>query len=326
MENTENKASRPAINIYNCGGAGINIGKKVEGYLATTSRNLAPTRSYYIDTSRSNLRSSGVNESRCYLIPGCDGAGKKRAKNYPLIHQHTPSIANEFEPSDLNIFVCSTSGGSGNVIAAKMLAEVVARGKNGIVFAIGSHESAVTCQNSIDTWATLNGIAQAGNFSPVVFYESNGSNERNNEVDSIIVEGVIAVLDLMSNTHERLDSQDVINWLNPNTKGEFPHQALLLDIIPAGEECDIRYPISVATLHPRDMQQLPSVGADYNCDGYRLDGEAGGYFVIHNEGLAGLRQELQEVHDEYEKRAQARSRMTDPNMFGGNQDSSGFVL
>ena len=118
----------------------------------------------------------------------------------------------------------------------------------------------------------------------------------------------------------------MINWLNPHTKGQFPQQSLLLDIIPAGEECDIRYPISVATLHPRDMQQLPSVGADYNCDGYRLDGEAGGYFVIHNEGLAGLRQELQEVHDEYEKRAQARSRMTDPNMFGGNQDSSGFVL
>jgi hypothetical protein len=54
------------LNIYACGGAGINIAKKIKNGIANI---------YYIDNSTSNLKDI-TDRSKVYRVSGMDGAGK----------------------------------------------------------------------------------------------------------------------------------------------------------------------------------------------------------------------------------------------------------
>ena len=91
-----------SLNLYLCGGAGTNIGKKI-----TDNIDLNLT---FIDSSLSNLKD--VDPGLCYIIDDMDGAGKHRATTYDKFKTVADEVLIRFKPSDeLNVVVSSLSGG-----------------------------------------------------------------------------------------------------------------------------------------------------------------------------------------------------------------------
>jgi hypothetical protein len=60
------KGEKTMMNVYACGGAGVNIAKKIKNGLSNI---------YHIDTSTSNLKDI-TDRSKVYRVSGMDGADK----------------------------------------------------------------------------------------------------------------------------------------------------------------------------------------------------------------------------------------------------------
>jgi hypothetical protein len=69
------------MNVYLCGGCGINVGKRIQNGVANT---------VFVDSSQSNLK--GIDPSKVFLIEGSDGAGKKRSTTYNNFQDVTKDV------------------------------------------------------------------------------------------------------------------------------------------------------------------------------------------------------------------------------------------
>lgn len=89
------------LNIYACGGTGINIARQIKDL---------DVNIFYIDGSDSNLK--GVSEDQVFLIPDQDGAGKDRTVTYNNFKNIVEDVLIRFKPSEtLNVVISSLSGG-----------------------------------------------------------------------------------------------------------------------------------------------------------------------------------------------------------------------
>jgi hypothetical protein len=98
------------LNLYACGGAGVNIGMNFLKYMGKTAEGFAEIKPIFIDTSKSNTHSS-ISIENLYLLDGLDGSGKKRDSNYEAISECSKEILHQFKPADVNVIVHSASGG-----------------------------------------------------------------------------------------------------------------------------------------------------------------------------------------------------------------------
>lgn len=191
------------MNLYLCGGAGTNIGKKI-----TDNIDLNLT---FIDSSLSNLKD--VDPGLCYIIDDMDGAGKHRATTYDKFKTVADEVLIRFKPSDeLNVVVSSLSGGTGSVTAPMLVKELLTQGRNVVVIGIDSRNSVIEIENTIKTLKTYKGVSSATGKSIALYFVENKSRK---EADStaILFTSLMELLINKSATEE-FDTSDLSNFIN----------------------------------------------------------------------------------------------------------------
>lgn len=309
---------RNSVSIYGCGGAGIDL---VNQLIDQDNSGLAYVNAAFLDSSQSNFKDRW-DPNTCYVLKGVDGAGKERSINYPIIARAVDDVLLSHKPSDLNILVFSGGGGTGSVFSLKIAEALWAQNKAVLLFVIGSTESGKTTKNVLDTIYSIDSMARKQNASAVMWYDNNGSNVRNKEVDVQVLTAIRAVLDLYSGLHHGMDSADVLNWARPSVGAKVAPQLCLLDVSDSrAEAIEFESPISVAELRGDDYRGDGSIPADYNAYGERREkGKDSLYFTIYTHGLEKIMDELKSVSEDFARRKASREKLTSSVM--KNDDAS----
>jgi cell division GTPase FtsZ len=160
------------INVYACGGAGINLGSQLVKFNNRKDPGFAELKTFFIDTSKSNIQSN-IPEDNIYLVDGLDGSGKKRDTNYVALAECSKEILHQFKPADINIVLHSASGGSGSVIAPILVSELLSRKSLTIVILIGSTSSRIEAENTSKTLKSYEMISHKRNMPVIAAYKEN---------------------------------------------------------------------------------------------------------------------------------------------------------
>lgn len=190
------------LNIYACGGAGINIIKNL---------NKISAKKVFVDTSLSNLKN--VDKNSVYIVEDMDGAGKHRATTYEIFKDYVNDIIIKFKPSEnLNIVISSLSGGSGSIIAPFVARELLKQNKNVIVIGVETRNSIIEMENSVKTLKTYKSISSQLNKS-IAIYHINEESRTEADRQALMFINLLSIL-VDKNATEEFDISDLSNFIN----------------------------------------------------------------------------------------------------------------
>lgn len=261
------KSGPATLRVLGCGGAGVNIASHFEK--SEIQDGLADVHVTYVDTSRSNLKHDAPADS-VTLIDGVDGSGKVRRENAEAIGESIKRILLDHPPGDMTVVVYSASGGSGSIFGPLIHSELLARDLPVISIIIGSEESALSAENTVNTLKTLDAISQKRDRNVVFAYEHNAPDTPRREVDGHVKTVIASLAILASRQNAELDTKDLQNWLNyANVLGMTPSPVRLriMDNDTAKEAQDLDV-ISLASLLTSPDVVHPSWHPDYSATGY----------------------------------------------------------
>lgn len=215
--------------IYATGGSGCNIVSNFLKQMTKESTGMTLFGCVYIDTSRSNLNPN-IPLSDTYLVDNLDGSGKLRASNYQALSDCSRDILLKHKPADINVVIGSASGGTGSVISPILVSQLLDRGEDVIVIAIGSTSSRIETENTLKTLKSYEMISQKRETPVIMAYRENSQKKPRADVDGE-VEMLIATLAVMfSGNNRELDSSDLSNFLNYQKVTNFKPKLSHLDI------------------------------------------------------------------------------------------------
>jgi len=277
MNNPQNAAlvansERDEITIYAVGGAGINLGLKLQNAMrGRTASIFGRVRVVFADTSRSNV-TAAVPESDCYIMKGCDGAGKKRDEHAQLIIERTPEILLKFKPTKHNIVIGSAGGGSGSVLGPSIVSQLLAKGEAVTAITIGSTATLKDAENTLNTLKSYEGAVRMRERPVGLTYLENSHELSRAKIDERVIQFVTCMAVLFSGNNAELDSQDLHNWRDFHRVTSFGPRLAFLDIVGGEREVnmsDDRVLISVATLSAQDRDSaIHGATPEYQAVGY----------------------------------------------------------
>ena len=339
---TEPKTKTHAtMNIYACGGAGINVAKHFERFRKSheqadhaDDKVFARTMPIYIDTSRSNL-TSDIPAEHTYIIGGLDGSGKVRRENADAISQCTLDILQKFKPADISIVLSSTSGGSGSVLAPSITSELLNRGQAVIVIAIGSDDSRIELENTSKTIKTYESIAKLRKTPVTMLYHNNSEAEGGRkDVDAEVIQEVTKLAALFSRCNRELDTKDLQNWLFFNKVTSFQPKLCLMDFFN-GKIDGLKngQVISVATLCLDGFSSSAGIPVEYQTVGYVSEAQNDKMHLTSSFHYVILDGVIAEIHSEISNKLQLldemqRARITKSSILADSDRSTdnGLVL
>lgn len=201
------------LNVYCCGGAGINIGKSLDG----TDDHLEVI---YLDSSVSNIDKLD-KDTNAFLIRDMDGAGKLRSKTYEAFKSEVEAALTKFKPSKgLNVVISSLSGGTGSVIAPLIARELIISGQTVIVIGIASTSSVIETENTIKAIKTYNNFSvQHGKPIAMFYCDHEVRSEADDTIKALMVS--LSLITDKSRTRE-FDSTDLHHFINYNKVTSLP--------------------------------------------------------------------------------------------------------
>lgn len=318
--------SKGKMRIYGCGGAGINITKN---YVGVTAGLIADIKPCFIDTSTTNL-TSVTNDESTFILEDVDGSGKLRRENHQEIQSSIKNIINTFPPQGFNIVVFSASGGSGSVLGPLLMAELIGRGETTVGVVIGTHESSISADNTLNTLKSLESLSTMKDSPFVVFYEH--MRESRNKSDEQVKMCISALAVLANGDNRELDSMDISNWINYDKVTDVEPQLALLDVLIDTTECKhIDDPISVLSILNSPESTTFDKGMDYGAVGYLPESEEKRnfdniHFVISTTTVSDVVSVLKDVKKKHSERAKKRGSRQKIINSHDNQDDSGLVL
>ncbi len=254
--------------IYAAGGAALNIASSMAKYANSKEYGFAEIDTYFIDTSSSNIHDD-IPEDKCYIVEGLDGSGKVRKSNYTVLSECSKEILHQFKPDDINVVVHSTSGGTGSTLGPIVVSELLSRGLNVIVLAIGSSSSRIETENTIKTLKSYEMISKKTDKPVCMYYKENSVDNSRSNVDSNISTALVILATLFSSDNKELDLSDLTNFLNYNNVTSYPPQLSLLEFYEKDVKLDKGQTIiSTATLIDNDTAPELSHPIEYQCVGY----------------------------------------------------------
>lgn len=295
------------IRVYGCGGAGINT----VGVFAKTTPSVgyAEIKTTFIDTSRSNLNDSNVDENT-YLLPNVDGSGKKRAENHVGIGEAIKDILVKHKPESFNVVVSSASGGSGSIINSLLVKELLERGHTTVVILVGSSESAITCNNTLKTIKTFDAISRSTGKPVVLSYEHNRPDVKRSAVDTHVRKVISSLAALCASDNRELDSCDLDTWVNYHTACPVEPQLVELVIADSPKDVDnLSNIVSLASLLRDPDVEMPKVLPDYSTVGYTACDDKDfkdKHFAILLDGMTDIYKNLTKLTAEYEELSASR--------------------
>jgi hypothetical protein len=258
------------LRIYGCGGCGINIASTFDLSPVSPEEGHAVAHPVYIDTSRSNLKTSMTAEYFA-VLEGIDGSGKIRRENHEAIGKSVKNILQTHKPMDFNIVVFSASGGSGSVFGPLIISELLGRGLPVVAIVIGSDESAITAENTLKTLKSLEAVAERAQLPVVIHYDHNDRDVKRSAVDADAKRAISSLATLASRQNAELDSRDIANWVQfSRTTSVRPRLALLAVYRDNESLADISHPVSIASLYNSPDDPKVDKVPDYSCDGYPI--------------------------------------------------------
>lgn len=258
------------VRIYACGGTAINIVSVFEsmGSDAATLKMYAEPEICYIDTSESNVKVPCVASEQLYLVDGCDGSGKDRAKNAARIKEILPEFLHQFKPDDFNIIVHSTSGGSGSVCGPLIYNELISRGKEVIVITVGTTDSKKELTNTVNTLKGYEHAASSQDHPVLMAYFENDVHGTMAQVDSEVISTIIKLLIVFSGNNHGLDSEDIKNFVNYERVTDFEPSLTLLKVFVKEVSCERNQAVvSLITLTNDTVPTTPGILVEYQATG-----------------------------------------------------------
>lgn len=269
------------IRLYGCGGAGINLASKFDNSSHNPEKGYAIANPVYVDTSRSNLKPS-MTEEYFAILEGVDGSGKVRRENHEQIGKSVKSILQTHKPQDFNIVIFSASGGSGSVFGPLIVKELLSRNLPVVAIVIGSDESAITAQNSLNTIKSLESIAESVGLPVIAYYDHNDRDVKRSEVDASAVRTIAKLAVLASRQNSELDSRDISNFLQYTRVTNVRARLALLAVYNNNRDAeDTSKPVSIASLYSSPDADKLAVIPDYHCEGYPVHLQEDGFQSIH---------------------------------------------
>lgn len=304
---TPHLSTRPVgtIQIYACGGGGINIGRDYleEGHTA----DIAKITTAFLDTSDSNLSDLMTDNTFLFQDPSStvDGSGKVKAINAALIELKTPAALAKFPPKDVNIIVYTSSGGTGNVIGYHLHRQLLKAGHKVFSIILGSAESERTAKNTIGTIASLDNLV--GELKkPVIFHWGmTKKGVTRSAVDKEAHLMITALCILGSRRNHGFDSADLgsfVDWTLP--RPDIQPALARLRVFDSAQIFDkeVTQPISVVYLKRDADDEQPESFAPYMGDGLlpsiaQTTGSAL-FFAIETTSLYPLNKELHALREQ----------------------------
>jgi len=218
--------------LHYVGGAGINISKDINTALSELGEGFCNVLPHYVDTSNNNIH--GIDNPDLWRVKSTqfsgvdiDGSGGVRKTNAPAIadsikeyldhHNYKAPITGEF-----HIVLFSASGGTGSVASPLLICNLRERGIPVVGIMVGDSANGLSCENTLNTIATMDHMAKNTINKPVVmiYYNNHasvsvGRNKRESEVNKMIF-NTLSILSLfLSGDNEDIDTKDMINFLCP---------------------------------------------------------------------------------------------------------------
>lgn len=313
------------IRIYGAGGAGINIASQ---FLDKPEQpGYATPHPCFFDTSRSNMK-AGISEKDTYVIEGKDGSGKIRRENASEIAGVIKNALVKFKPMDFNIVVFSASGGSGSVFGPAVVGELLDKGAPTVAVVVGSDESSLTCQNTLNTLKTLEHKAKQAGVPVVMYYDHNNRGGRRTDVDRAMISAIGALSALASGQNDEMDSQDLVNWLQYQKSSTVEPRLAALQIYSSGSDAEaVTNPLSLASLYRQPDASMADIVPDYNTYGYtKADGIEELHFVISVDSIANIGKKVMSTLEELETVRESRVKTESILSNDDDVDENGMVL
>lgn len=324
------------LNVYGCGGAGINIARHVASRAQEfNSEAFAKREVYYLDTSVSNLNGLSPKDPNVYVYEDADGAGKNRRHVANIIMENVNPVLLKFKPAEINIVISSNSGGSGSVIAPSLITELLARGENVILFGVNSYEDRKALENVIASMKTYESISKLRERPVVACLFENSSEATENTINKRISDNIIMLSALFSRNNEGMDTQDLRNWLNYDKVTHFSPCFSQL-IIQVGEvhKSPDHHLIASAIMSPsRDNHKPYNFMVDYQTVGYfdqkktneQLNNEPVNY-LIYDGTIEAMFKKQQKMLQDMDEEARARINKRSILSSGDKSESNGLMF
>ncbi len=312
---------KSVMTVYCCGGLGINLGVKLRDYArkASVVPGYATIRVAMADTSDSNMRTEDFAENEVYLIKGRDGSGGIRAENHKEIAECIADILHQHPPGDVSIVLSSLSGGTGSVIAPSLASELLAQGKDVIVFSVASFESLNEMKNNVKSMQSYENISSKHKRPLAMYYLENNQKTNRATNDEFIYNSVLSLSILFSGQNIELDGSDLHNWLNYQRVTSYPTKLMYLTFTDDNVSAEKSSVVSVATLAEKGSNEGTVDTPEYRCIGYipeKFDTDDAGvrriktpfHYVILDGVIASIYAEHKNRLKEYDETARAKRR------------------
>lgn len=262
------------LRIYAAGGTGLNM---VQDHIEAL--NLPMTMEHdvvKIDTGLSNFKE---DSSAFYRIPGA-GAGSHPLTGYELSREHIPEILKDHAPGTVNVVVYGIGGGTGPGIGIQLVEELITRGHTTFVLVVGSTLSSRDSLNTSNALKSLQALVSRSSRPVSVCYYQNTHGENDNprfgsedKVNKELAKDFARISLLTSETHRRLDREDIVNFLNyPKVTTVKPQLTELIfsGIEGQGEILELYRGKVIATvsLMTEGEQTPPLLNQAYSAEGY----------------------------------------------------------
>jgi hypothetical protein len=268
------------LNVYAAGGCGMNIVSRAISQIDGKGKpGFAELKEHFLDTSRSNVDPKTMKEdTNLYLLNGKDGAGKDRTAIAASVVERVPEMLHKFRPGDINVVVHSLAGGTGSVIGPVLVGELLARKVPTLVLAVGSLDTPVEIQNTINTLLGYEKAAKSRGVPVVAGYFENSKESPRKAVDDKILNVLAALCVFFSGENRELDSADLNNLINypghpmiaKRYEPQLAHFGIYSQTVPVERDQIV---VSVASIVADGIHHDPGVQVDYQAYGY-LNSEA----------------------------------------------------
>ena len=152
------KANHAVMNVYCCGGAGVNMGFLLQKAAFLSLPGYANTKIIFVDLNISNMRGRDVDMDDVYIIDGRDGSGGMRTENSESIASTMDSLLLRHPAAKYNIVISSVSGGSGSVIAPRLVSKLLSDDALVVGIVIGDTSTGIFASNTVKTIQSFSGV------------------------------------------------------------------------------------------------------------------------------------------------------------------------
>lgn len=240
------------LNFILCGGAGINIGKKLKAsQLSARTKNASYLA---LDASGNNRISEadGIPLERIKAVGDvlAEGSGKVQSTNYAAAEPFVDQALSQYKPGIFNIVVCGTSGGSGSVIALLVCRWLKAKGITPIMIFLHDHSSQIEMRNSVNTMRSFKAQTSPDLLNETIPYLEfeNTPDKTRGEVDKQIIDRVSTLTLFTTTVHEEMDRQDILHLLNYSKHYKVPPALAKISFIADPSNYKGPVPVAVASL------------------------------------------------------------------------------